>query len=127
MNELSVNVAPSGSRGPRVFRVPQTREGVKGFETKQLSRLKAEVAGLGLKEVRAEGWVARALRGLPDWPALELACLAPGERVVAMLGKAQPEAKPRGRVVKQGWGSAWTERLSCLEAEQQVSLFARLR
>ena len=113
---------------------------------KKVGYLKAvvAVAGLGLTgtkavHTRAEGRpeeeglpradrvIARAFMDLPDWLKLAPAYLAPGGRVVAMLGKAQPEAELRARAQEQGLAlvSARAYRLPYSGAERQVAVFAR--
>jgi 16S rRNA (guanine527-N7)-methyltransferase len=113
---------------------------------KKVGYLKAVVAspGLGLTgtkavHARAEGKpeaeglpradrvIARAFMDLPDWLKLAPAYLAPGGRVVAMLGKAQPEEELRARATEQGLVvvSARAYRLPFSGAERQVAVFAR--
>jgi 16S rRNA (guanine527-N7)-methyltransferase len=112
---------------------------------KKVGYLKAVVAnpGLGLTgtkavHTRAEGKpeaeglpradrvIARAFMDLPDWLKLAPAYLAPGGRVVAMLGKAQPEEELRARAAEQGLAvvSARAYRLPFSGAERQVAVFA---
>jgi 16S rRNA (guanine527-N7)-methyltransferase len=102
------------------------------------------VAGLGLTgtkavHARAEGQpeaeglpradrvIARAFMDLPDWLKLAPAYLAPGGRVVAMLGKAQPEEELRARAAEKGLVvvSARAYRLPFSGAERQVVVFSR--
>ncbi|HYO59333.1 16S rRNA (guanine(527)-N(7))-methyltransferase RsmG [Archangium sp.] len=82
-----------------------------------------EVEGLP----RADRVIARAFMDLPDWLKLAPAYLAPGGRVVAMLGKAQPEEELRARAQERGLTvvSARAYRLPFSEAERQVAVFAR--
>jgi 16S rRNA (guanine527-N7)-methyltransferase len=76
---------------------------------------------------RADRVIARAFMDLPDWLKLAPAYLAPGGRVVAMLGKAQPEEELRARAAEQGLVvvSARAYRLPFSGAERQVAVFAR--
>ena len=76
---------------------------------------------------RAELLIARAFRDLPDWLDLAPAYVAPGGRVVAMLGKNASDAELAEaagaralRVV-----SARAYRLPFSGAERQVAVFAR--
>lgn len=90
-----------------------------------------EVRAEGMPEAkerpRAKGRGARASRTLPDWPALALTCLAPGERVVAMPGKGQPEVEQRARATEWELEVVSTRgyRLPFSETERQVAVFAR--
>nr|WP_153868934.1 MULTISPECIES: 16S rRNA (guanine(527)-N(7))-methyltransferase RsmG [Myxococcaceae] len=76
---------------------------------------------------RAEVLIARAFRDLPDWLDLAPAYVAPGGRVVAMLGKAATDAElaaegsARGLQVR----SARAYRLPFSGAERQVAVFAK--
>ncbi len=111
---------------------------------KKVSYLKAVIAGMGLTgakgvHARAEGQpeaeglpraervICRAFMDLPDWLKLAPAYLAPGGRVVAMLGKAQPDAELQARAAEQGLKvvSARAYRLPFSGAERQVAVFAR--
>ena len=113
---------------------------------KKVGYLKAVIAspGLGLtgtKAVhsRAEGKpeaeglphadrvIARAFMDLPDWLDLAPAYLAPGGRVVAMLGKALGEDELRAQAENRGLKlvSARAYRLPFSGAERQVASFAR--
>ncbi len=111
---------------------------------KKVSYLKAVIAGMGLTGAkgvharaegkpeaeglpRAERVICRAFMDLPDWLKLAPAYLAPGGRVVAMLGKAQPEAELQARAAEQGLKvvSARAYRLPYSGAERQVAVFAR--
>jgi len=76
---------------------------------------------------RAEVLIARAFRDLPDWLDLAPAYVAPGGRVVAMLGKNASDAELAEaagaralRVV-----SARAYRLPFSGAERQVAVFAK--
>ena len=113
---------------------------------KKVSYLKAVIAtpGLGLTgtravHTRAEGHpdaeglprcervLARAFMDLPDWLDLAPAYLAPGGRVVAMLGKAVDEAQLRAQAGTRGLAlvSARAYRLPFSGAERQVVAFTR--
>jgi 16S rRNA (guanine527-N7)-methyltransferase len=111
---------------------------------KKASYLKAVIAGQGLAgakavHARAEGKpeaeglpradrvVARAFMDLPDWLKLAPAYLAPGGRVVAMLGKAQRDEELQARAAERGMKvvSARAYRLPFSGAERQVVAFAR--
>ena len=76
---------------------------------------------------RADRVIARAFMDLPDWLKLAPAYLAPGGRVVAMLGKAQPEEELRARAAENGLAlvSARAYRLPFSGAERQVAAFSR--
>ncbi|PTL76595.1 16S rRNA (guanine(527)-N(7))-methyltransferase RsmG [Vitiosangium sp. GDMCC 1.1324] len=78
---------------------------------------------------RADRVIARAFMDLPDWLDLAPAYLAAGGRVVAMLGKAQPEEELRAQAEKRGLKvvSARAYRLPFSGAERQVAVFARER
>ena len=112
---------------------------------KKVSYLKAVIAGMGLTGAkgiharaegapeaeglpRAERVICRAFMDLPDWLKLAPAYLAPGGRVVAMLGKAQPEEELRARAAEQGLTvvSARAYRLPFSGAEREVAGFARV-
>jgi len=112
---------------------------------KKVSYLKAVIAGMGLTGAkgvharaegkpeaeglpRAERVICRAFMDLPDWLKLAPAYLAPGGWVVAMLGKAQPEAELEARAAEQGLKvvSARAYRLPYSGAERQVAVFARV-
>jgi 16S rRNA (guanine527-N7)-methyltransferase len=111
---------------------------------KKVGYLKAVAAVLGLKGVkavhsraegkpeaeglpRAEVVVARAFMDVPEWLALAPAYLAPGGRVVAMLGKALDEGTLQGHAAARGLKlvSARAYRLPFSGAERQVASFAR--
>jgi 16S rRNA (guanine527-N7)-methyltransferase len=110
---------------------------------KKVGFLKAAIAALGLKEARglharaegnpekegiprAELLIARAFMDLPDWLDLAPAYVLPGGRVVAMLGKAQPDAELRARAEERGlrFVSARQYRLPFSGAERQVAVFS---
>ena len=76
---------------------------------------------------RAERVLARAFMDLPDWLDLAPAYLAPGGRVVAMLGKAVTDAELAAQAEKRGLTvvSARAYRLPFSGAERQVASFAR--
>ncbi|SEU32009.1 16S rRNA (guanine(527)-N(7))-methyltransferase RsmG [Stigmatella erecta] len=111
---------------------------------KKVGFLKAAIAVLGLKEarglhLRAEGdperegipraelLIARAFMDLPDWLALAPAYVQPGGRVVAMLGKAQPESELAARAAERGLRvvSSRPYRLPFSGAERQVAVFSQ--
>jgi 16S rRNA (guanine527-N7)-methyltransferase len=111
---------------------------------KKASFLKATIAAMGLKEARglharAEGnpdkegipraglLIARAFMDLPDWLNLAPAYVLPGGRVVAMLGKAQPDTELRARADERSlrFVSSRQYRLPFSGAERQVAVFAR--
>jgi 16S rRNA (guanine527-N7)-methyltransferase len=111
---------------------------------KKVAFLKATIAALGLKEARglharaegtpeaegiprAEVLIARAFKDLPDWLDLAPAYLLPGGRVVAMLGKAQPDEELRARASERGLRhlSARQYRLPFSGAERQVAVFSK--
>jgi 16S rRNA (guanine527-N7)-methyltransferase len=111
---------------------------------KKVGFLKAAIATLGLKDARglharaegapeaegiprAEVLIARAFMDLPDWLELAPAYLLPGGRVVAMLGKAQPDSELQARASERGLRhvSARQYRLPFSGAERQVAVFAR--
>jgi 16S rRNA (guanine527-N7)-methyltransferase len=64
---------------------------------------------------------------LPDWLNLAPAYLLPGGRVVAMLGKAQPDAELQARAGERGLRliSARQYRLPFSHAERQVAVFSQ--
>jgi 16S rRNA (guanine527-N7)-methyltransferase len=111
---------------------------------KKVSFIKATVAAMGLKDVRAiharaegqpeaEGLpraqllIARAFMDLTDWLALAPAYVQPGGRVVAMLGKAQPDSELRARADERGLSfvSQRQYRLPFSGAERQVAVFGK--
>jgi 16S rRNA (guanine527-N7)-methyltransferase len=111
---------------------------------KKVGFLKATIAALGMKDARglharAEGQpekegipragllIARAFMDLPDWLNLAPAYVLPGGRVVAMLGKAQPEPELRARAGERGLSfvSARQYRLPFSGAERQVAVFGK--
>jgi 16S rRNA (guanine527-N7)-methyltransferase len=111
---------------------------------KKVGFLKATIAALGLKEARglharaegrpeaegiprAELLIARAFMDLPDWLDLAPAYVLPGGRVVAMLGKAQPDSELQARAVERGlrFVSARQYRLPFSGAERQVAVFTK--
>ena len=111
---------------------------------KKVSFLKATIAAIGLKEARglharaegnpdkegiarAELLIARAFMDLPDWLNLAPAYVLPGGRVVAMLGKAQPDSELRARADERGlrFVSARQYRLPFSGAERQVAVFGK--
>jgi 16S rRNA (guanine527-N7)-methyltransferase len=111
---------------------------------KKVGFLKAAIAALGLKDARAlharaegapeaesipraEVLIARAFMDLPDWLDLAPAYLLPGGRVVAMLGKAQPDSELQARASERGLRlvSARQYRLPFSGAERQVAVFAQ--
>ncbi len=113
---------------------------------KKVGFIKAASAALGLKEVRgvharaegkpegenlprAEVLIARAFMDLPDWLDLAPAYVQPGGRVVAMLGKAQPESELRARAEERGLGLvAFRDyRLPFSGAERQVAVFNKAK
>ena len=95
--------------------------GTKGVHTRAEGKPAAE--GLPL----ADRVVARAFMDLPDWLDLAPAYLAPGGRVVAMLGKALPEEELKAQAEKRGLVlvTARAYRLPFSGAERQVASFAR--
>ncbi len=111
---------------------------------KKVGFLKAAIAVLGLKEARglharaegepeaegiprAELLIARAFMDLPDWLNLAPAYLLPGGRVVAMLGKAQPEAELQARASERALRlvSSRQYQLPFSGAERQVAVFSK--
>ncbi|MDC0711739.1 16S rRNA (guanine(527)-N(7))-methyltransferase RsmG [Stigmatella sp. ncwal1] len=111
---------------------------------KKVGFLKATIAALGLKDarglhLRAEGQperegipraellIARAFMDLPDWLALAPAYVQPGGRVVAMLGKAQPDSELAVRASERGLRvvSSRQYRLPFSGAERQVAVFSQ--
>lgn len=111
---------------------------------KKVGFLKATIASQGLKgarglHARAEGQpeaegipraellIARAFMDLPDWLNLAPAYVEPGGRVVAMLGKQQPEAELKARAAERQLRlvSFRDYRLPFSGAERQVAVFAR--
>jgi len=76
---------------------------------------------------RAERVIARAFMDLPDWLGLAPAYLAPGGRVVAMLGKAMGEEELRARGEERGLRllSARAYRLPFSGAERQVVAYEK--
>jgi 16S rRNA (guanine527-N7)-methyltransferase len=111
---------------------------------KKVGFLKAAIATLGLKEARglharaeghpedegiprAELLIARAFMDLPDWLNLAPAYLLPGGRVVAMLGKAQPDEELHARAAERRLRliSARQYRLPFSGAERQVAVFSQ--
>jgi 16S rRNA (guanine527-N7)-methyltransferase len=112
---------------------------------KKVGFLKAAIATLGLKEARglharaegqpeaegiprAELLIARAFMDLPDWLKLAPAYLLPGGRVVAMLGKAQPDSELQARAAERNLRlvSARQYQLPFSHAERQVAVFSQL-
>ena len=110
---------------------------------KKVGFLKAAIATLGLKDVRglharaegkpedegiprAELLIARAFMDLPDWLNLAPAYLLPGGRVVAMLGKAQPDEELHARAAERNLRlvSARQYRLPFSGAKRQVAVFS---
>jgi 16S rRNA (guanine527-N7)-methyltransferase len=110
---------------------------------KKVGFLKAAIATLGLKEARglharaegnpedegiprAELLIARAFMDLPDWLNLAPAYLLPGGRVVAMLGKAQPDEELHARAAERKLRliSARQYRLPFSGAARQVAVFS---
>lgn len=110
---------------------------------KKVGFLKAAIATLGLKDARglharaegkpedegiprAELLIARAFMDLPDWLNLAPAYLLPGGRVVAMLGKAQPDEELHARAAERQLRliSARQYRLPFSGAERQVAVFS---
>ncbi|RKH11816.1 16S rRNA (guanine(527)-N(7))-methyltransferase RsmG [Corallococcus sp. CA053C] len=111
---------------------------------KKVAFIKAAAASLGLTGVRglharAEGkpetegipraqvLIARAFMDLPDWLALAPAYVEEGGRVVAMLGKAQPDTELQARAAERNLRvvSARSYRLPFSGAERQVAVFAK--
>ncbi|RKH42392.1 16S rRNA (guanine(527)-N(7))-methyltransferase RsmG [Corallococcus sicarius] len=111
---------------------------------KKVAFIKAAAASLGLTGVRglharAEGkpetegipraqvLIARAFMDLPDWLGLAPAYVEEGGRVVAMLGKAQPDAELQARAAERNLRvvSARSYRLPFSGAERQVAVFAK--
>lgn len=111
---------------------------------KKVGFLKAAIAALGLKQARglharaegkpeaegiprAEVLIARAFMDLPGWLELAPAYLLPEGRVVAMLGKAWPEAELRARASERGLRlvSARQYQLPFSGAERQVAVFSK--
>jgi 16S rRNA (guanine527-N7)-methyltransferase len=111
---------------------------------KKVGFLKAAIATLGLKgarglHARAEGnpedegipraelLIARAFMDLPDWLNLAPAYLLPGGRVVAMLGKAQPDEELHARAAERKLRliSARQYRLPFSGAGRQVAVFSQ--
>lgn len=111
---------------------------------KKVGFLKASIAALGLKEARglharaegkpeaegiprAELLIARAFMDLPDWLGLAPAYVLPGGRVVAMLGKAQPESELQARASERSlrFVSSRQYRLPFSGAERQVAVFGK--
>jgi 16S rRNA (guanine527-N7)-methyltransferase len=76
---------------------------------------------------RAELLIARAFRDLPDWLDLAPAYVAPGGRVVAMLGKAASDVELAGAAGARGLEvvSARAYRLPFSGAERQVAVFRK--
>ena len=76
---------------------------------------------------RAEVLIARAFRDLPDWLDLAPAYVAPGGRVVAMLGKNASDAELAQAAGARGLRvvSARAYRLPFSGAERQVAVFAK--
>ncbi len=112
---------------------------------KKVGFLKAAIATLGLKDARglharaegkpedegiprAELLIARAFMDLPDWLNLAPAYLLPGGRVVAMLGKAQPDEELHARAAERQLRliSARQYRLPFSGAERQVAVFSHV-
>ena len=71
--------------------------------------------------------IARAFRDLPDWLDLAPAYVAPGGRVVAMLGKAAADAELAAAASARGLQvhSARAYRLPFSGAERQVAVFTK--
>lgn len=111
---------------------------------KKVGFLKATIAALGLKEARglharaegkpesegiprAEVLIARAFMDLPDWLNLAPAYVLPGGRVVAMLGKAQPESELQARATERNLRlvSSRQYRLPFSGAERQIAVFSQ--
>jgi 16S rRNA (guanine527-N7)-methyltransferase len=111
---------------------------------KKVGFLKAAIATLGLKDARglharaegnpedegiprAELLIARAFMDLPDWLNLAPAYLLPGGRVVAMLGKAQPDEELHARAAERNLRlvSARQYRLPFSGAKRQVAVFSQ--
>ena len=111
---------------------------------KKVGFLKAAIAALGVKDARglhsraeghpeaegiprAELLIARAFMDLPDWLNLAPAYVLPGGRVVAMLGKAQPDAELEARAGERGLRliSARQYRLPFSRADRQVAVFSK--
>lgn len=111
---------------------------------KKVGFLKATIATLGLKEARglharaegkpedegiprAELIIARAFMDLPDWLNLAPAYLLPGGRVVAMLGKPQPDEELHARAAERKLRlvSARQYRLPFSGAKRQVAVFSQ--
>ncbi|MFL5347519.1 MAG: 16S rRNA (guanine(527)-N(7))-methyltransferase RsmG [Hyalangium sp.] len=111
---------------------------------KKVGFLKAAIAALGLKDARglharaegkpeaegiprAEVLIARAFMDLPDWLNLAPAYVLPGGRVVAMLGKAQPEAELQARASERALRlvSSRQYRLPFSGAERQLAVFSQ--
>lgn len=111
---------------------------------KKVAFIKAAAASLGLTGVRglharAEGkpetegipraqvLIARAFMDLPDWLGLAPAYVEEGGRVVAMLGKAQPDAELQARAAERNLRvvSARSYRLPFSGAERQVAVFTK--
>jgi 16S rRNA (guanine527-N7)-methyltransferase len=109
---------------------------------KKAGFLKAAIAALGLKDARglharaegkpesegiprAEVLIARAFMDLPDWLNLAPAYVLPGGRVVAMLGKAQPESELQARAAERNLRlvSSRQYRLPFSGAERQIAVF----
>jgi 16S rRNA (guanine527-N7)-methyltransferase len=112
---------------------------------KKAGFLKAAIATLGLRDARglharaegnpetegiprAEVLIARAFMDLPDWLNLAPAYLLPGGRVVAMLGKASPDAELQARASERGLRllSARQYRLPFSGAERQIAVFSKV-
>ena len=76
---------------------------------------------------RADRVIARAFMDLPDWLKLAPAYLAPGGRVVAMLGKAASDAELAQAAGARGLQvvSARAYRLPFSGAERQVAVFRK--
>lgn len=111
---------------------------------KKVAFIKAAAGALRLSEVRgvharaeghpeaeglprAEVLIARAFRDLPDWLDLAPAYVAPGGRVVAMLGKNASDAELAQAAGARGLRvvSARSYRLPFSGAERQVAVFAK--
>ena len=111
---------------------------------KKVAFIKAAAGALRLSEVRgvharaeghpeteglprAELLIARAFRDLPDWLDLAPAYVAPGGRVVAMLGKNASDAELAQAAGARGLRvvSARAYRLPFSGAERQVAVFAK--
>jgi 16S rRNA (guanine527-N7)-methyltransferase len=110
---------------------------------KKVGFLKAAIATLGLKDARglharaegkpedegiprAELLICRAFMDLPDWLNLAPAYLLPGGRVVAMLGKAQPDEELHARAAERNlrFVSARQYQLPFSGAKRQVAVFS---